>query len=248
MSTWNFPAKKPLIIGHRGSSAIAPENTIAAFRQSITDGADGVEFDVHLTRDGEVVVIHDGTLGRTTDGQGNIAKKLLTELKQLDAGSWFNKIFEGEQIPTLKETLLFLKGKITIDIELKSGTNAVEAVRRTCEIIKELNMIDEVLLTSFEYRLLRQVKQIDERIPVGFLYEPSHHIKSGVAMARKINARYLILHRRNIRAKMIAEARESDILLGEYPVDTRTQFERALKNGIDIVFSNNPAYLRTLVS
>jgi glycerophosphoryl diester phosphodiesterase len=248
MSIWYSPAKRPLIIGHRGSSAIAPENTIASFRQSITDGADGVELDVRLTSDCYAVVIHDGTLSRTTNGRGRVEKKSLAELKQLDAGRWLGKKFEGEQIPTLKETLLLLKGKMAIDIELKSGSRDVEIVNRTCELVRELDMVEEVLLTSFDSRFLQRVKQIEGRIPVGFLYEPSRHIKSGVVIARKFGARFLILHSRNIREKIIAEARDSDILIGEYPVDTKARFDRSIKNGIDVLFSNHPAFLRTLTS
>ena len=246
MSIWYSPPKKPLIEGHRATSAIAPENTITSFRQSIADGADGVELDVRPTSDGEVIVIHDGTLSRTTNGRGSVEKKSLAELKQLDAGRWFGKIFEGEQIPTLKETLHLLKGKIAIDIELKSGSHSKDIVDRTCKVVRELDMVEEVLLTSFDSRFLLRAKQIEKRIPLGFLYKPSRHIKSGVAIARKLGARYLILHSRNIRENIIAEARDSDILIGEYPVDTKQRFERSMKNEIDVLFSNHPAYLRTL--
>jgi glycerophosphoryl diester phosphodiesterase len=247
MSFWDQPSKTPLIVGHRGSSAIAPENTITSFRQSILDGADGVELDVHLTSDGEAVVIHDGTLARTTNGSGRVEKKTLAELKQLDAGSWFGRKFKGEQIPTLKEALHILKGKLGVDIELKSTSRMIDIVHRTCDVVKELDLMGEVLLTSFEYRFLEQVKQIEDMIPIGLLYEPSWHVKSGIVIARKIGAQFLILHSRNISTRIISEAHDSNILIGEYPVDTKVRFERSRKNGTDILFSNQPAYLRTLM-
>jgi hypothetical protein len=94
---------------------------------------------------------------------------------------------------------------------------------------------------------LNLVKQIEASIPFGFLYEPSRHLKSGVAIARKLGARYLILNSRNIRKKVLAEARENKILIGEYPIDTKSRFDQAWKNGINILFSNQPAYLRSLI-
>lgn len=95
----------PLVIAHRGASRIAPENTLAAFRQAAADGADYIEFDVACTADGELVVIHDDTLDRTTDGRGPVQEITLQQIKQLDAGRWKDAAFAGERIPTLDETL-----------------------------------------------------------------------------------------------------------------------------------------------
>ena len=101
---------------------------MAAFEQAIRDGADAVEFDVHLTRDGHVVVIHDATLERTTDGQGSVAASTLSELKRLDAGGWFHSSFKGEQIPTLPETLALTKGRCKVNIEIKSFPGRYEGI------------------------------------------------------------------------------------------------------------------------
>jgi glycerophosphoryl diester phosphodiesterase len=246
-SLWLVPNRTPLIVGHRGSSALAPENTLASFRQSIVDNADAVELDVRLTKDDEVVVIHDGSLARTTDGRGNAGKKSLAELKKLDAGSWFNREHAAEKIPTLKEVLALLRGKMGIDIEIKSEPHRMgnnEIVDRCCEIVKDLDMIGDVLVSSFNVKFLERAKQIDERLVLGFLYEPSRQIKSGLTLVKKIGAQYLILHKRNIGRKMVFDAHNSNILVGEYPVDTHVRFERSVRYGVDAVFSNNPALLR----
>jgi hypothetical protein len=113
---------KPLIIAHRGASAYAPENTLAAFKKAIDLGADGIELDVHLSKDGEVVVIHDRTIDRTSNGKGQVAEMSLKELKALDFGSWFSDEYQKESIPLLREVLELLKDwNGLLNIELKQN-------------------------------------------------------------------------------------------------------------------------------
>ncbi|MGL4971324.1 MAG: glycerophosphodiester phosphodiesterase family protein, partial [Cetobacterium sp.] len=107
------------ILAHRGASGTAPENTIAAFKKAIIDGCDGFEFDVQQTKDGKLVVFHDWTLERTSNGKGYVREHTLDELKELDAGSWFGEEFKGEKIPTLEETLDLIPDNMLINIELK---------------------------------------------------------------------------------------------------------------------------------
>ena len=111
----------PLVVGHRGNVKFAPENTIPAFEVALRYGADLIEIDVRQTRDAELVIIHDETVDRTTDGTGKVADLALKQLKGLDAGSWFDSSFEGVRIPTLRETLRFLRGKALPDIDFKAG-------------------------------------------------------------------------------------------------------------------------------
>src|SRR5262249_57998109 len=101
--TTSGPPGRPLVIAHRGASAVAPENTIAAFEQAITDGADAIELDLHLSRDDQLVVIHDASVGRTTNGSGSVRDRTLRELKRLDAGGWRGPKFAGQQLPTPQE-------------------------------------------------------------------------------------------------------------------------------------------------
>ena len=122
-SNKNF--KPSWIIGHRGYPAKYPENTLAAFEAAIEAGAVMIELDVMLSRDRKVVVIHDATLDRTTNGKGSVADLTLAELKQLDAGSWFDAQFVGQQIPELSEVLDLVNGRAYVNIEIKS--NAYEA-------------------------------------------------------------------------------------------------------------------------
>lgn len=110
-----------LIVAHRGASAYAPENTLEAFEEACALGADVIELDAHLTRDGEVVVMHDELADRTTDGQGDIASKTSTEIRALDAGAWFGEQFRGIRVPLLSEVLERFAPRALIDIELKAG-------------------------------------------------------------------------------------------------------------------------------
>src|SRR3990172_9288447 len=107
----------PLIFAHRGASAHAPENTLAAFRRALDDGSPAIEFDVKLSADGHAVVIHDQTVDRTTDGHGRVRELTLEQLKALDAGGWFDSAFRGERIPTLDEVLASLDRRALMNIE-----------------------------------------------------------------------------------------------------------------------------------
>lgn len=138
------------VIAHRGSRLKAPENTIASFQQAVADGADAIELDVQLSKDGKLVVIHDSTLERTTNGEGKVSDYTLAELKELDAGSWFDAKFSGEKIPTLQESLVWAKGKTKVDIEVKEGSAAEIEPEALMSVIRETGMENEVAVTSFE--------------------------------------------------------------------------------------------------
>ncbi|MEE8523355.1 MAG: glycerophosphodiester phosphodiesterase family protein, partial [Thermoanaerobaculia bacterium] len=147
-------AERPRVIAHRGFSGVAPENTLVAIRKAIDVGADMAEIDVLLSRDRHVVVIHDDTLDRTTDGKGPVEDLSLEELRRLDAGSWFSAEFAGERMPTLAEVLDLVRGRILLNVEIKSEavTREIEGgiVDRVLRLIAEREMGDQVILSSFE--------------------------------------------------------------------------------------------------
>ena len=131
------------VIAHRGASAYAPENTLAAFQLAIDQGADWFELDCYLSKDGEVIVIHDPTVDRTTDGTGAIADMTLEELKQLDAGSWFDPKFAGERLPTLDESLELAKGQVGVLIEIKNSDDDSALMRDIQEGFAHVPSLDE---------------------------------------------------------------------------------------------------------
>ena len=162
-----------LVMAHRGFSGKAPENTLAAFRKAIEIGSDFIELDVRFSKDGHLVVFHDDTLERTTNGKGKVADFSLQELKGLDAGSWFGPSFSGEKIPTLREVLAQAKGRILVNIELKKGDQGpytmMDLSDRALEEVQRAGMEKEVLFSSFDLAALKRIRQKNQGIPVAFI-------------------------------------------------------------------------------
>ena len=160
-----------LIVAHRGASGTAPENTLASFRQALDIGVDALEMDVHLSRDGEVVVIHDDTVDRTTDGAGNVGDLTLSQLKELDAGSKFGPAFAGERIPTLQEVMDLAQGKIMMEIELKTTSPwPTQLERKVAEMVARNGLTDKVIIQSFNPLALFYLKRINSAISRALLY------------------------------------------------------------------------------
>lgn len=147
-----------LRIAHRGASGHAPENTLAAFRKAVEMGVDGIEMDVRLSADGEVVVLHDATLDRTTDAAGDVAKMTLAEIREADAG-------DGERVPTLSEALEAIPPDVLAFVEIK----AIEATPHAVRIVQEMDRLDQVAIISFNPDALRMLRELDSRMPAGLL-------------------------------------------------------------------------------
>ena len=146
------------VVAHRGASGYAPENTLVSFEKGIALGADMVELDVHLTADDSVVVMHDHDVNRTTDGKGAISGMTFAELRQLDAGGWFDKKFSGQRVPTLSEVLQLVNGRVKVLIELKWPANGLYTglVEKTVKVIREHHAESWVILQSFETSYLEE--------------------------------------------------------------------------------------------
>ena len=159
------------IWAHRGASAYAPENTLEAFQLAIDMKADGIELDVHLSADGEVVVAHDEAVDRVSDGSGLICEMPLCELKKLDFGVRFPK-HRGAQIPTLGEVYALIRPTgMTVNVELKTNVYEYEGIERKCaELAAKYGMAGRVIYSSFHFESLGRVKEIDAALPVGLLY------------------------------------------------------------------------------
>ena len=154
-------------IAHRGASAYAPENTLAAFDKALDLGAGHVEFDVHFSADGQVVVIHDDTVDRTTNGSGAVASLTLAQLKRLDAGSWFAARFSEEPIPALGELLERYKGRLQFHIEVKG--QAEHLSEKTIDLVRGYGWADSVTIISFQKERLEEARAYAPEIPAGLL-------------------------------------------------------------------------------
>lgn len=160
----------PAVIAHRGASAAAPENTLAAFTLAASLGADAVELDVKLSKDGVPIIMHDPTVDRTTDGRGPVADLTLADLKRLDAGAKKDAQFAGERVPTLAEVFAAVAEKLWINVELTNYTTRGDGLERAVvELIGRMNLRRRVLLSSFNPLAIRAVKVFDPGLPVAQL-------------------------------------------------------------------------------
>ncbi len=239
----------PLIIGHRGASAVAPENTLAAFREAIAVGADGIEFDVRLTRDGVPVVIHDRDLRRTGGLSQRIADVTSSELAKVDVGSWFSRSFANETVPSLAELFsLFQTNNSRLYLEMKCDSPAEYAplTEACCRLIAEHGLKERVMIECFQLPALRFV---DSNIRTVALFEPSISTPSVLSDQRIINkatevgAVAVALHHRLARRSLVEKAKDAGMHVAVWTVDDPSWIERARTLGIDALITNNPANL-----
>lgn len=161
---------RPLVIAHRGDRAFAPENTLAAFKQAADKGADAIEFDVKLTADGQVIVLHDQTLDRTTSGHGNLKDFPLAVLRELDANKQFPDQFPAEKIPTLAEVFEGVGQRVYMNVELTNYATSNDAlVLKVVELVRRHGMEDRVLFSSFLAKNLRKAASLLPKVPCGLL-------------------------------------------------------------------------------
>ena len=163
------------MIAHRGGGGLAPENTLAAFRNAIEVGVDGVELDVRLTRDSQVVVIHDRRLDRTTTGTGPVGTYAVKELKRLDAGSWFDLKFKGEQVPTLEEVFDTLPDQFLVYVDLKvRGHGAWSLASKVAQTIRRHSRWETTMVSSFNPLSTGIVRRLEPRVLRGYTWSRKH--------------------------------------------------------------------------
>ncbi len=160
----------PVVLGHRGDKLFAPENTLSSFRQAADKGADGVEFDVKLTADGQVIILHDQTVDRTTNGTGNVAHLPLSALRELDASIQFPGQFPGEKIPTLIEVFEALGQRVYMNIHLTNHATPFDAlVSRVVDLVRKHGLEKKVFFSSFLPHNLSRARHLMPEVPCGLL-------------------------------------------------------------------------------
>ena len=164
---------QPLIFAHRGDSAHAPENTISAFQLAVEHGADGIEFDVKVTHDGRVIVLHDQTLQRTTTGYGNLKSFSYDELRMFDSGEKYSSKYKNEKIPTLEEVFEAVGNRLNINIELTNyATPGDDLIEKVAKILAQVNDTSKVMFSSFNWSNLKKIHKLCPEIPCGLLALP----------------------------------------------------------------------------
>jgi glycerophosphoryl diester phosphodiesterase len=171
-----FQISQPVVFAHRGASAAAPENTLAAFKRGVEMGAPAIELDVKLSADGHVVVIHDQRVDRTTNGRGDVGKLSLEEMQALDAGSHFSPQFAGEKIPTLAEVFEEVGTKIFINVELTNYASPGDGLsERVAELVRRHAMQERVMFSSFHPLNLIRMRRLLPSVPSGLLAQQGTH-------------------------------------------------------------------------
>jgi len=240
---------KPLIIAHRGDSANAPENTIAAFRLALANGADGIELDVMLSADQKLVIIHDDTLDRTTNGHGQVGKTPFAALRELDAGSWFKPEFKGEPLPLLDEVFEELGGKFLINVELKNyKTPKDQLPELVVALIKKHGLGEGVLISSFNARNLPRVKSLAPEIRTGLLTLPG---VLGLPMrgffGRRFGADDLNQYFKDVSARMVQSRHNLGQGVNVWTVDAPDDLRHMQAFGVDMIICNDPAHARQIL-
>lgn len=237
VSSWT---SRPLVLGHRGARAYAPENTLVAFDLALQQGADGVELDVYLSKDGQVVIIHDAELERTTDGHGRVQDKTLAELQALDASHRFATQYPSARIPTLDEVLLALGNRCRcINVEIKSDspeTDGLEQAVAAC--ITRHGLSDNILVSSFNPLALERFHQALPHIAIGFLTAAAAPELEQIAASLSLQARHP--HFTQVDAAYMHWARERHWRVNTWTVNDPEQAVSLAALGVDALITDVP--------
>ncbi len=224
---------------HRGFSFAAPENTLYAFEEAINVGADYIELDVQQTKDGQLVVFHDSTLDRTTDGSGLLSDYTYNQICGLSAGSWFDKgdvNFSDAAIPLLSEVLELCGNDIMLNIEIKKSGNAAETARKTVELLMEYDLTDSCYITSFSYPALKEVKKIEPDIKTALISNSaSAAVYSQLRYIDAVSLNYIFVNQ-----NIVSSAHKSGKRVFVWTVNNREDMNRMIYLGADNIITDRP--------
>ncbi len=234
----NGGVKRMQIFAHRGYSGKFPENTMAAFKAVLDYEVEGVELDVQMTKDGQLVVIHDEKVNRTTNGKGSIVAMELDEIKKLDAGSWFHPRFKGERIPTLEEVLkLYQNTNLLVNIELKSNQHPYYGMdMKVVKLVEELGMSNQVILSSFDHETLIRIAQVAPQIEIApllsnIIISPWKYTKALTANAMHISGYYM-------QRQTAINALEQGAIIRVYTINTEAHFKMCQQANVAAIFTD----------
>lgn len=221
------------ITAHRGSSLTAPENSISAIKNAISEGADYVEIDVMTTKDDEVVVFHDSTLKRMAGINNSIKDMNLSEVREIDIGSQFSEEFAGEKIPTFKEVLRASKDKIKINIELKVKKKDDPLPEKVVELLKKYEMEDQVIISSQDYESLQKIKEVDPLINVGFI------LTLGIGDFTKMNVDFVSVEYQMLKKDLVYSMHALGKEVHVWTINDKKRAENAMKLGADNIITDS---------
>ncbi|MDF2682031.1 MAG: glycerophosphodiester phosphodiesterase [Brevibacillus sp.] len=234
-------------IAHRGASGYAPENTMAAFRKAVKMKADYIEIDVQATKDGKLVVIHDTTVDRTTDGTGKVSSFTLDEIRSLDAGSFFGPDFAGERIPTFEEVLDEFRGKTGILIELKAPELYPGIEEQVAAALSERNMDkpenEKIIVQSFNFDSMKTFHELLPDIPVGVLTSNKDDLTDEKLKEFAAYADYVNPTQKLVTEDLVNRIHDLDMQISVWTVRKPEEVEPLLKAGVDDIITDYPDYV-----
>ncbi|MEF2246778.1 MULTISPECIES: glycerophosphodiester phosphodiesterase [unclassified Paenibacillus] len=237
---------KPLIIAHRGSAGEAPENTMAAFKLALEQQCDAIELDVHLSKDGKIIVCHDATVDRTTNGKGHIHEMTVDQIKALDAGSWFDAKYAGEQIPLLEEVFDLVPPHIMINVEVKYPYgHEIEA--KLIQLMREKNRVDNVVVSSFDFKSLLVLKGLEPEVKIGLLYNVNFVRHRDAAVIMQVPVYSLHPNMKRISKEDVADAKSHGLHVYPYTINTEKDMRKAINCKVSGIITDYPAVLRKVL-
>lgn len=227
-------------IAHRGYSGAYPENTRIAFEKAIEAGVDMIEMDCQLSKDGDVVVIHDERLKRTARVNGLVKGKTLKQLKKLDVGAWFKKSFKGEKILTLEEVMKIVAGPVDVNLDIRTMTRGPLGIElKILFILSHYDYLQRTILSSFDYRSLRRVRELAPGAKIGILYGKG--VKDNpFQVAKELKAESIQVQKELLTPDFVAKARQLGIRTFVWTVNEVAEMERFLSLGVDGMISDFP--------
>ena len=247
-ATWMRTQGRTSVVGHRGAMGVCPENTLGAFEHAASLGAEWIELDVRLSKDGVPMVLHDASLERTTSGRGPIASQRATALEKLDAGTWFHERFGRERLPRLDAVLAWAKGRgIRVEIEMKGEPTTDERLpRAVLDCVARHEMKRDVLLISFDHHATKQAKAIEPTVRTGVLYiaRPVDEI----ALARNARADVLLPHASFVSSESVRAAHAKGLAIATWASSDPAFLRTLVATGIDGITVDHPDALRKVLS
>jgi glycerophosphoryl diester phosphodiesterase len=229
------------ITAHRGASHIAPENTMAAFRAALEAGADFVELDVQRTRDGEIVVMHDGDFMRMGGDPRKVSQVTIADISTIDIGSRYDARFAGEHAPLLSDVIALARGHMKINVELKYNVPDPGLAPAVIALLKRENFTDQVVITSLDYGALKQVKSLEPRLKTG------HIVTAAVGDVSRTQADFLSLNSAQATPALLERAHAAHKEVAVWTVDKPEVMQRMIERGVDNIITNEPSLLKRVM-
>lgn len=231
------------ITAHRGASGYAPENTMSAFTTAIIMGSNYIELDAQETSDGEIIILHDNTLERTTGINKNIWEVSYSEIKNLDAGYWFNEKFKNEPIPKLSDVINNVNGKIKLNIELKTNGHEKKLAEKVVKIVETMKFTSDCILTSFDFSQIRRVKELNPNIKVGYILKS---LPENIDVF-KSDIEILSVHYNLVNNEFMEKAIKNNKEVHVWTVNDEDEMKRIIDLGVNNIITNYPDKLKEIL-